>query len=321
MRDLPDPDTIDIDPRPRRPMRRRPILWLGLFLLALFLGGDTALSYYVDALWFGSLGYADVFWRTLGIQGAVFAAFAVLTFTMLFGGFFALEPPRLAPGGAGAFITVNGRPVQVPVGPVLRFLAFAGSARGRARDGSRDGLGLADVRAVVVRAAVRGAAGGRGSRHRSDLRPADRVLPVHAARLAAPRRLVDDDRVPAAGAGALLRGRRGRRRPARSVRGRRVRRVPGAGPDLGAGPARARRASLAGTLRAPAGGSHHLRRRHLHRRARHDHRHRDCRDRARAGRAGRGRRRDHAALVHLAGRRRASSRRRVPASPARSRPM
>ena len=127
MREFPDPDIIDIDSRPRRPMRRRPLLWLAILLVALFLGGDTALSYYVDSLWFDSLGYADVFWRTLGLQGAVFAAFAVLTFVTLFGGFLVLEPAQLGPGGSGNFITINGRPLHVPFGPVLRFLAFAGS--------------------------------------------------------------------------------------------------------------------------------------------------------------------------------------------------
>ena len=59
-------DTIDWPP-PRRPRRRG-----GLFLLALagvlLLAGGTALSYYVDALWFDSLGFGDVFWKTLNLQ-------------------------------------------------------------------------------------------------------------------------------------------------------------------------------------------------------------------------------------------------------------
>ena len=39
-------------------------------LAVLVLGGGTALSYYVDALWFDSLGFADVFWKTLQLQAA-----------------------------------------------------------------------------------------------------------------------------------------------------------------------------------------------------------------------------------------------------------
>ena len=47
-----------------------------MFVLALLaillLAAGTALSYYVDALWFGSLGYGDVFWKTLRLQSAIF---------------------------------------------------------------------------------------------------------------------------------------------------------------------------------------------------------------------------------------------------------
>ena len=126
MRDDISPDVIDLPPR--RPRRRRPILWLAIVALALFFGGDALLSYYVDSIWFASLGYGEVFWKTVGFQSAVFAAFAAATFGLLFGGFFALEAPQLRPGGSGTFIMINNRPVQLPVGRVLRFLAFAGSA-------------------------------------------------------------------------------------------------------------------------------------------------------------------------------------------------
>ena len=63
-----DPRRAVVDwPPPRRPRRR-----IGLWVLiaaaaAILFGGGTALSYYVDALWFGSLGYADVFWKTVNV--------------------------------------------------------------------------------------------------------------------------------------------------------------------------------------------------------------------------------------------------------------
>jgi uncharacterized membrane protein (UPF0182 family) len=61
-------DTIDWPPPPR-PQRRG-----GLFLLALaavlLLAGGTTLSYYVEALWYDSLGVADVFWKTLNLRAA-----------------------------------------------------------------------------------------------------------------------------------------------------------------------------------------------------------------------------------------------------------
>ena len=48
-------------------------------------GGGTALSYYVDSLWFESLGFADVFWKTLNLQALIFTLFAVVTFAVLYG--------------------------------------------------------------------------------------------------------------------------------------------------------------------------------------------------------------------------------------------
>ena len=69
------------------------------------LAGGTALSYYVEALWFVSLGYSDVFWKTLNLQSAVFTLFSVATFAALYGSFRALQPAAFGPqGSAGVFI-------------------------------------------------------------------------------------------------------------------------------------------------------------------------------------------------------------------------
>ena len=121
-----DPPVIDI-PLGRPPRRRRLVLWLVAAAIVLFLSADTLLSYYLDSLWFASLGYTAVFWKTLGLQGAVFAVVALLTFALLFGGVLALEPSGLGSSGPGTFILINGRPVQLPVKPVLRFIALVGS--------------------------------------------------------------------------------------------------------------------------------------------------------------------------------------------------
>ena len=56
-------ETIDWPP-PRRPRRRRGLPIIFGVLALLVLGGGTVLSYYVDALWFESLGVADVFWKS-----------------------------------------------------------------------------------------------------------------------------------------------------------------------------------------------------------------------------------------------------------------
>jgi uncharacterized membrane protein (UPF0182 family) len=62
-----------------------------LAAIAVIFGSRTALSYYVDALWFGSLGYGDVFRKTLSLQWALFAAFSAATFLVLYGWFLALR--------------------------------------------------------------------------------------------------------------------------------------------------------------------------------------------------------------------------------------
>jgi uncharacterized membrane protein (UPF0182 family) len=106
-------------PPPRRPRRR-----LGLLILAILavfvLGAGTALSYYVEALWFESLGFAAVFWRTLNLQSLVFVASAVATFLVLYGGFLALKPERL---GEFSSLIINGQPFKLPVEPVLKLIA------------------------------------------------------------------------------------------------------------------------------------------------------------------------------------------------------
>jgi uncharacterized protein len=108
---------------PRRP-RRRWRLPLVLTALALFFGAGTAASYYVDALWFVSLGYGEVFWKTVNIQAGVFGVSAAATFAVLYGAFLALKPTRFGEPGWGGVIFVNGRPVTLPVAPVIRAAAL-----------------------------------------------------------------------------------------------------------------------------------------------------------------------------------------------------
>ena len=99
--------------------------WILLLLIVgLWLAASTAVSYYVDALWFASLGYADVFWKSLNIQAFVFAGFAAVTFLILYGAFLALRPARWSELGVGNVFLINGQPVSLPVGPVLRLLAL-----------------------------------------------------------------------------------------------------------------------------------------------------------------------------------------------------
>ncbi len=94
---------------------------LAVFAVIAF-GGRTALSYYVDVLWFRSLGYGDVFWKTLSFRWAVFAAFAAATFVILYGSFLALKRACLADLPSSHTIFIGGQPVALPVEPVLRFI-------------------------------------------------------------------------------------------------------------------------------------------------------------------------------------------------------
>jgi len=117
-----DRDAIVDWPPPRRPVRRGRLLFFVLIGLIVF-GGGTALTYYVDALWFSSLGFLDVFWKSLNIEAAVFAAFGVVTFLALYGSFLALKPAHLGEL-ANSPILINGQPFKLPVEPVLKLIAL-----------------------------------------------------------------------------------------------------------------------------------------------------------------------------------------------------
>ena len=119
-----DRGDIVVRMRPRR--RIAGLVVLAVLGVVLF-GGGTLASYYVDALWFESLGYASVFWTRLEFQGVTFAAFTLLTFLVIYGVFRTLKPERLA-ALMGATILVNRRPVALPVERFLNVIGFALSA-------------------------------------------------------------------------------------------------------------------------------------------------------------------------------------------------
>src|SRR5262245_31727408 len=120
------PDVVVDWPPPRRPPRHRGRLFLLAVLAVMFFGAGTTLSYYVDALWFESLGYSSVFWTTVNMQAVVFIVFGLATFLALYGSFLALRPARLGELAGGA-ILINGQPVRIPVGPALKLVALGGS--------------------------------------------------------------------------------------------------------------------------------------------------------------------------------------------------
>src|SRR5438094_8652565 len=79
-----DPDGDVIDVGRTKPRRRR--LWRWVLLAAiviLFIAGSRALSIYLSALWFGSLGYSSVFWFFFMVQLELFLIFLVATTAIL----------------------------------------------------------------------------------------------------------------------------------------------------------------------------------------------------------------------------------------------
>jgi uncharacterized protein len=119
------PESIDW-PRPAKPSKaRRHVVFFVLFAVAIIvLGARTTLSYWVDLLWFRSLGYDPVFWKARGLAWGIFAAFAVATFVYLFGIFSAFKRSHSADLPEDHTIFIAGNPIKLPVAPVLRLVAI-----------------------------------------------------------------------------------------------------------------------------------------------------------------------------------------------------
>ena len=77
--------------RSRKKPRNLKFFFLIAILVVLVLASRTAISYWVDLLWFRSLGYGEVFWKTRGLEWGVFAGFAAATFVVLLGAFYSAE--------------------------------------------------------------------------------------------------------------------------------------------------------------------------------------------------------------------------------------
>jgi len=117
------PETINW-PMHSKPRRPRLLVYLLLAaVILIFIGGRAAISYWVDLLWFRSLGYAGVFWKTWGLEWGTFAAFAALTFLILFGAFLALRHSHAADLPDTHTIFFAGRPIELPVAKALRLIA------------------------------------------------------------------------------------------------------------------------------------------------------------------------------------------------------
>ena len=109
--------------QPRR--SRRGVLALIAVAAVILFFGRTVVSYWVDLLWFKSLGYGEVFWKARGLEWGIFAGFAVATFLALYGVFSALRFAHRDDLPNDRTIVIGGREVTLPFKPVMGIVAIA----------------------------------------------------------------------------------------------------------------------------------------------------------------------------------------------------
>jgi uncharacterized protein len=101
--------------------RRRVRLAILAIVVGLVLGARGMLSWYVDALWFDSLGYGDVFWKTLELKSTLFCGFTLSTFLIVYAALRLLKPGDLTT----RLLHVNGQPVSLSLQPLVRVISWA----------------------------------------------------------------------------------------------------------------------------------------------------------------------------------------------------
>jgi hypothetical protein len=118
------PHSIDWPLKKQTPRPRR---WTLIFLLGIVavivFGSRTALSYWVDLLWFRSLGYEEVFWKTRSLEWGTFVAFGAVTFLVLYGTFSALRRAHKNELPNDHTVFIGGNALTLPVAPALRMIA------------------------------------------------------------------------------------------------------------------------------------------------------------------------------------------------------
>ena len=103
----------------------RVVLILVFVVFILFLGSNTALSYFVNSLWFGSLGYREVFWKSTGLQWGGFVVAFALTFLLLYGWFLALWRLHEADLPHDRAVFIGQQRLSLPLRRVLRIAGIA----------------------------------------------------------------------------------------------------------------------------------------------------------------------------------------------------
>ena len=114
-----------IDVGVRRPRRRGRWRWFVLAaILLIFFLSSRALSIYLSALWFGSLGYASVYWYMFKLKIELFIVFFLLTAALVRGGLWLVERAFAEFAFDRRTIFLNQQPVNFSPARVLRPLAW-----------------------------------------------------------------------------------------------------------------------------------------------------------------------------------------------------
>jgi uncharacterized membrane protein (UPF0182 family) len=112
-------------PQYQQPFDFRParsfLLRVGI-LIVILIGAVQSISFYVESLWFGSLGFEQVYWYRLQAQAAVFFAFAIGTAAILWLLFRVVMPP--AGYSRRPFIQFGQEAIAIPTSETLKRIAF-----------------------------------------------------------------------------------------------------------------------------------------------------------------------------------------------------
>jgi uncharacterized membrane protein (UPF0182 family) len=113
-----------IDITPKKPRRGR---WKWLVVVAvviLLFIASRAVSIYISAAWFGSLGYSSIFWFIFRAKLQLFFVFLIATIIILRGAFWLVERAFSSFSFGQRTVFINQQPVNISPGRLLRPLAW-----------------------------------------------------------------------------------------------------------------------------------------------------------------------------------------------------
>src|SRR5207253_1434023 len=91
-------------------------------VIVLLIGAFQSISFYVESLWFGSLGFEPVYWYRLQAQAIIFAAFTIGSAIILWLLFRAVMPA--AGYSRRPFIQFGQEEIAIPTAETLKGLAL-----------------------------------------------------------------------------------------------------------------------------------------------------------------------------------------------------